>query len=404
MTSSAAFLYSLHKFGMKFGLRNIRLLLRFSGDPHRKFPTVHVAGTNGKGSTSSMIASIMTAAGYSVGLYTSPHLVRFNERIRINGTMISDKDLLQYTELLRPEIERTNATFFEATTAIAFKYFSDKNVDLAVIETGLGGRLDATNVLSPLVSVITSIGKDHMEQLGTTITSIAGEKAGIIKRKVPVVIGSMSAPAKKVIRSVALRNQSPLIDASRLTLPKGTVVQLTGKHQRMNAQCAVAAVNYLSPSFLVGDRAVLTGLAQTTRLSGLRARQEMLDTHPRILLDAGHNADGIQTLVEGLRKRKESKLVIIFGVMKDKDLHPILKNLKTLSPIVVATQPIGERSLPAKELFQECNKMKLSCRLAESSVDALSIGRRLSGKKGLLVITGSHYLIGELLPVLEKKS
>jgi dihydrofolate synthase/folylpolyglutamate synthase len=404
MTSSAAFLYSLHKFGMKFGLRNIRLLLRSAGDPHRKFPSVHVAGTNGKGSTSSMIAAIMTAAGYRVGLYTSPHLVRFNERIRINGKMISDKDLARYTRELRPEIERINATFFEATTAIAFKYFADKEVDIAIIETGLGGRLDATNVLHPLVSVITSIGKDHTEQLGNSIKSIAWEKAGIIKRNIPVVVGPLSGSAKNVIRETAQRTRSAFIDSSTNKLPEGCVVELHGQHQLMNAQCAVAAVNILSSAFVVGNKAIRSGLSGTVRYSGLRARQEYLNTRPRILLDAGHNAEGIRTLVAELKQRAPRNIVIIFGIMKDKDHTAVLKLFKTLSPFVVATQPAGDRALSSTILARSCRDLGIQCREIGDPPAALRFGRTHAGKNGLLVITGSHYLLGELLPLLEKKS
>lgn len=404
MNTHTAFLYSLQRFGMKFGLRNIRRLLRSLNDPHKEFHSVHVAGTNGKGSTSSMIAAILTAAGYRVGLYTSPHLVRFNERIRINGRMISNRDLAIYTRLLRPEIERNNATFFEATTAIAFKYFADKRIDIAVIETGLGGRLDATNVLTPLVSVITSIGKDHLEQLGRTLPLIAAEKAGIIKRNVPVVIGPMNASVRAVLRSTAQQRHSSWIDASRIELPYGSSVELRGTHQTMNARCAVAAVNIVSSTFVVGDRAVRDGLAETVRFSGLRARQEYLNTRPRILLDAGHNAEGIKTLVDELKKGPNKRIVIILGLMKDKDHISVLQHIRTLSPYVVATQPAGERAQSSSILANACSDLGIKYRLTNETRTALRVGRTIAGKKGLLVITGSHYLIGELLPLLEKNS
>ncbi|MFZ4619983.1 MAG: bifunctional folylpolyglutamate synthase/dihydrofolate synthase [Bacteroidota bacterium] len=404
MTSSIHFLYSLHKFGMKFGLRNIRLLLTSANDPHRQLCTIHVAGTNGKGSTSSMIAAILTAAGFKVGLYTSPHLVRFNERIRINGRPISDKELTDYTNRFRPEIERINATFFEAVTAIAFNYFADQHVDIAVIETGLGGRLDATNVLQPLVSVITTIGKDHTEQLGNTITSIAREKAGIIKRRVPVVIGKMDPAAKRVMMSTAKEKLSPLIEAAKISLPKSVHIQLNGQHQVMNAKAAVAAVNIVSSHFIIGDRAIHQGLSQTQELSGLRARQELLQGRPNILLDAGHNPDGIKTLVEELKKREQKKLVIIFAVMKDKDHHSILKQFKQLNAVIIATQPNEERALRSEILFEECKQMEIRSFHAADVKKALRMGKNKAGLNGLVVITGSHYLIGEALPLLEKKS
>ncbi len=404
MTSAITFLYSLHKFGMKFGLRNIRQLLSFAGDPHRQLCTVHVAGTNGKGSTSSMIASILTAAGYSVGLYTSPHLVRFNERIRINGKMISDKELSEYTQYFKQEIEKINATFFESTTAIALKYFADQRVDIAVIETGLGGRLDATNVVQPMVSVITTIGKDHTEQLGNSLTSIAAEKAGIIKRRIPVVIGKMSTPPKHVIRLTAQKRFSPLMEASKISLPKNVRIQLEGRHQRMNAKTAVAAINIVSSHFVVGDRAIHQGLSLTNELSGLRARQELIHGRPEILLDAAHNPDGIKTLVAELKRRKRQRIVIIVAVMKDKDYRSILRQLKDLRPIVITTQPAEERALNAEILHKECKKLGIRSFLAKDVASSIRIGKKNAGSKGLLVISGSHYLIGEAIPLLEKKS
>jgi dihydrofolate synthase/folylpolyglutamate synthase len=194
------FLFGLQKFGMKFGLENIKHLLDFLENPETNYPTVHIAGTNGKGSTAAMIASILTASGYKTGLYTSPHLIDFTERIRIDGKPISSKEVVIYGKKLKSQIQKSKATFFEATTAIAFQYFSDKNVDVALIETGLGGRLDATNVIKPELSIITTIGMDHSEQLGNTIQSIASEKAGIIKSRTPCITSVKNASALKIIK------------------------------------------------------------------------------------------------------------------------------------------------------------------------------------------------------------
>lgn len=389
---------------MKFGLRNIRRLLSFAGDPHRRFKSVHIAGTNGKGSTSSMIAAILTSAGYSVGLYTSPHLVRFNERIRINGEMISDDDLDYYVRRLRPQIEKSGATFFESATAVAFKYFADKKVDFAVIETGLGGRLDSTNVITPLVSVITTIGKDHMEQLGDTIEAIAFEKAGIIKRKVPVVIGKISPPARDVIIAAAAKKSAPLYEASRLRLPAANSIQLAGDHQRMNARTAIAAVNIIAQHCVIGNDAIRKGLAQTSELTGLRGRQELIPQNPPILLDAGHNPDGIRTLINRLKKNLHQRIVIIFGVMKDKDYRSMVRMFKQIGAVIVAVQPAGERALSVSEIIEQCRRNGLESIPALGISEALRIGRKTAGPKGLLVITGSHYLIGEVLPLIEKKS
>lgn len=404
MHTPISFLYSLQKFGMKFGLRNIRRLLSFAGDPHRRFKSIHIAGTNGKGSTSSMIAAILTSAGYSVGLYTSPHLVRFNERIRINGEMISDNDLHKYVGQLRPEIEQIGATFFEAATAVAFMYFAEKKVDFAVIETGLGGRLDSTNVITPLVSVITTIGKDHMEQLGDTIEAIAFEKAGIIKRKVPVVIGKISSPARDVMIAAAAKKSAPLYETSRLRLPAAVSIELAGDHQRMNARTAIAAVNIVAQQRVIGNDAVRNGLARTSELTGLRGRQELIPQVPAVLLDAGHNPDGIRTLIKRLKKDQHQRIVIIFGVMKDKDYRTMVRMFKQIGAVIVAVQPAGERALSVMEIIEQCKRNGLESIPARDVAEALHIGRKKAGLKGLLVITGSHYLIGEILPLIEKKS
>ncbi len=402
MNSTLEYLYSLQKFGMKFGLRNIRSLLHSVGDPYKKIKTIHIAGTNGKGSTSSMIAAVLTAAGYNVGLYTSPHLVKFNERIRINGRMISDSDIVRYTKKLKPQIQKLKATFFEATTAMAFNYFADEKVDIAVIETGLGGRLDSTNVILPLVSVITSIGKDHTEQLGNTLGSIAREKAGIIKSNIPVVIGAINGSAKKVIAQTAKEKKSLLIESKKLKLPSDIHIQLKGEHQITNAKAAIAAINVVSKYFLIDKKAIREGLENTSQLTGLRARFEFIQRTPNILLDVAHNPGAIQTLVSELKKLTYKKFVIVFAVMKDKDFRSILKQFKRFKCTIITTQPKVERALPSEQLYAICKEMKLNSLHAPTVRDALNIGKKITGKNDLLVVTGSHFLVGEAIAILQK--
>jgi len=386
---------------MKFGLRNIITLLRYVGNPHRKFKSVHVAGTNGKGSTSSMIAAILTAAGYKVGLYTSPHLVKFNERIRINGKMISDGDIVRYTKKLIPLIHRLKATFFETTTAIAFKYFADRKVDIAVIETGLGGRLDSTNVLKPLVSVITSIGIDHTELLGKTISLIAGEKAGIIKHNTPVIIGRLNRAALRVVTNKAKKKQAPLILSSKIKLPDNVSLQLKGKHQTDNAKGAVAAVSMLSNNYLIGDKAIRCGLEQTSKFTGLRARFELIKGKPDILLDVAHNPGGIKILVAELKKLPYKKFVVVFAVMKDKEFHSMIGLLKKMKPVIIATQPHIERALPSEKLHEFLQKRDMSSVHKSTVAEAVKAGKKLADKDGILVITGSHYVVGEAIQLLK---
>ncbi len=404
MDQSIAYLYSLQKFGMKFGLRNIRALLSAAGDPQKKFPSIHIAGTNGKGSTSSMTAAILTAAGYSVGLYTSPHLVSFRERIRINGTMIPQKELVRLVRLLKPEIDARQATFFEAATAVAFRYFAEQQVDIAVIETGLGGRLDSTNIITPLVSVITTIAKDHQEQLGDTLTAIAEEKGGIIKRHVPVVAGWIGGAPLRTLNDIAQLRHAPFHSAKNFNIPRGTVLDLYGEFQERNARTAVAAVTLISHSMPVGDAAIRNGLANTTRLSGIRGRFELRKGKPDILIDVAHNPEGMLTLSDELMRLKRKKIVIVFGVMKDKDYHSMLNALIPVRPLVIAAQPQGERALPVQDVVVECRRIGLTVTASKDVPDAVRIGRTRAGKTGLLVIAGSNFLAGEVLPLLENKS
>jgi dihydrofolate synthase/folylpolyglutamate synthase len=348
-----------------------------------------------------MIAAILTAAGYKVGLYTSPHLVKFNERIRINGKMISDVDIARYVRKLKPQIHRLNSTFFETTTAIAFKYFADQKVDFAVIETGLGGRLDSTNVIKPIVSVITSIGKDHTEQLGNTVTAIAGEKAGIIKSKTPLIIGNISNAANRIISRRANEKNAQVILAKKIPLPPNIQLQLNGKHQIINAKTAVAAISVVCRNFLIGNDALRIGLEQTSRLTGLRARFEMIKGKPDILLDVAHNPDGINALVTELKKYSYKKFVVVFAVMRDKEYRSMIVNLKKLQPVMIATAPAIERALPAKQLYEIMQKKEINAYCETEISKALSRGKKLASPNGLLIITGSHYLVGEAIQSLE---
>jgi dihydrofolate synthase/folylpolyglutamate synthase len=398
MPSTIPYLYSLQRFGMKFGLRNIRSLLRSIGDPQKQFPAIHIAGTNGKGSTSAMIAAIYSAAGFRVGLYTSPHLVRFNERIRINGIEIADKDIVRIVRNLRPEIETTRATFFEATTAVAFQYFAERHVDIAVIETGLGGRLDSTNVIRPLVSVITSIGKDHIEQLGKTFSSIAAEKAGIIKSSVPVVVGNVRGTALATIRKIAASKRSPLLLSRKIIIPRNVTLQLQGLFQSENARCAIAAIALTSDRFLIGDAAVKIGLEKTTELTGLHARCETIQHSPAIILDVAHNPDGMRALVRQLKTISIRKLFVVFGVMKDKDYTSMLKEFRGLKPTIICTQPFTERALPVQKLIEVCRVLNFQTLSAATVGDAVESAKKTAGKSGTIVVTGSHYVVGEAMP------
>jgi dihydrofolate synthase/folylpolyglutamate synthase len=422
--ASVRYLYALQNRGMKFGLRNTRILLKALGDPHRKFPSIHVAGTNGKGSTSAFLASILQEAGYRTGLYTSPHLLRFTERVRINGVEISPRRVIAYVRRLRPEIERTGATFFEATTAIAFCYFADEEVDVAVVETGLGGRLDATNLLLPMISVITSIGKDHTDVLGKTLEEIAAEKGGIIKRNRPVITQVRQAGAEAVLRRIARVRRSPYFRAGNVSplkrrLPEGSVrvrftrgvlagrtaeLGLHGTYQARNAQTAVAAISILERRGRlkrVSPMHVVRGLARVHENTGIRGRFEFfMSGGARTLVDVAHNPDGIRALADAVRSRIGRPAVIVFGVMADKDAGQMLRRLRRIGRRIVVVAPVGHRALSAEVLGKQAREAGFTVHVSGSVARGLSWAQSMARGRTVLV-TGSHYVIGEAMEVLK---
>jgi dihydrofolate synthase/folylpolyglutamate synthase len=410
---------------MKLGLHNILELLRSAGNPHGQFSSVHIAGTNGKGSTSSMIAAVLTAAGYKVGLYTSPHLVRFNERIRINGVMISDRDLVRYAKMFRPKIDILKATFFEATTAIAFKCFADAKIDIGIIETGLGGRLDATNVLVPEVSVITSIGKDHTEHLGSSLRKIAFEKGGIIKRGVVCVSGVNSRRALQELKKISKQRRSLFIDVNRVTSVKSLVEEgqtqicsidtqrssypnlqlpLLGDFQTQNARVAIVALEQLSAKgFVISPSSIRKGFRDLRRLTGIRGRFESLHSDPKIILDVGHNPDGISAVVAELQRHRYRRLLLVFGVMKDKNYETMIRFLSVLNPVVFAVRPDTDRALPPEAIAESFQGRHCVAQACHPLADGVRLAMRIQGKNDLLLVCGSHYVAGEALPVIEKE-
>lgn len=423
------FLYGLQARGIKFGLRNVRMLLRTVGDPHKRFPSIHVAGTNGKGSTASYIASVFVEAGYRTGLYTSPHLVRFTERIRINGSEIPEAILVGYARHLRPSIEAARATFFEATTCIAFQYFADQQVDIAVIETGLGGRLDATNLVLPEVSVITSIGFDHTELLGTTIRSIAREKGGIIKVGTPVVTSSSDPNVVKTLRSIAVKRGAGFYRAGSVvrqqnvarTAPASTIARtkifgrvvfrpgLEGDHQLENARLAVAALDLMlrkrrnrTRFRRVTAEKVRRGIRRVVQNTGIRGRLEAVGRH--YLVDVAHNPGGLNALVRTIRAGEIPIAAAVFGVMKDKDWRSMLRELAALDVLCIMVAPSMQRALSVRKLCDQAGKMAIPFRSGGSVGRGIRLARTLVGRKGRILIAGSHYVAGEALAALERRS
>jgi dihydrofolate synthase / folylpolyglutamate synthase len=426
--ATVRYLFALQYRGIKVGLRNIRALATFAGHPERSFPVFHVAGTNGKGSTASFLAAILTAAGYRTGLYTSPHLVEFVERIRIDGQPMPEADLVKYVRQLHPVIEETGATFFEVTTCVAFQYFAENGVDVAVIETGLGGRLDATNIVIPVVSIITNIGLDHQDILGKTIARIAWEKAGIIKQGAPVVTAA-TGEALDVIAATAKRKGSTLYgpgDLARVAAAsvgsRRTTVKimpsnvraslgLGGAHQIANASLAVSALSLAGRKGLfplVTPEVVARGLSRVRELSGLRCRLERM-SRPwgEVVIDVAHNPDGVRVAASAFAgSRKGYFDAVVFGAMKDKDFGGMLTALAGSAKVVIAVRPYTPRAATVKDILKEGRARNVKIVAGGSVKAGLALARKLSQagakhRKSRIFVIGSHYVAGEALLALE---
>ena len=413
------YLATLQKSGIKFGLQNIAILLASVGNPHHRFPSVHIAGTNGKGSTSSMLSAVMTAAGYRTGLYTSPHLVAFAERIRVDGIRIPDQRIVRYLDHLKPVIEKLNATFFEATTAIAMMYFAEENVDIAVIEAGLGGRLDSTNILTPLLSIITTVDYDHMDYLGTTLSSIAKEKAGIMKTSIPCLTAETKNGVLSILARRARQQRTPLLVLRELTDItvstsgiQGNVFsletpmhsyrrlanELPGIHQVTNAGTAVLAAEFLSKYFRISTTNIRRGLKNTRRISGLQARLQIVRRKPLTIVDVAHNPQGVRCTVDSLTRFGFKYFIVVFAVMADKDSQTMLELLKPVATILVATQLKIHRALASEKIVQRARAVGIRAIQGGTTEKALSRAVRLSKKNHApILIIGSHYLAGEVL-------
>lgn len=385
----------------KPGLDNTIRLTAHLKNPHLAFPSIHIAGTNGKGSTSHLIAATLQAAGYKTGLYTSPHLVDFRERIRINGKMIEEEDVVGFVEKHRRFLEQLKPSFFETTMAMAFDYFATEQVDVAVIETGLGGRLDSTNIITPLLSVITNIGFDHTEFLGSTLPKIAAEKAGIIKQGVPVVIGETDPETAPVFIKKAAEMQSPIVFADQQQrYPADMVCQLQGYYQQKNHQTAYTALQQLSSHFRIEDNALQQGFAHVCDMTGLQGRWQVLCQQPFIVCDTGHNSHGIRYVAEQIKALSAQcgHIHIVFGMVSDKDVDAVL-SLLPLNAIYYFTQAATHRAIPAQQLLETAKKHHLAGKAFRSVKEAVDSARNSLSVNDFLYIGGSNYIVGEALPL-----
>ncbi len=425
-----SYLYGLQKHGIKLGLDNAIRLLSLLDNPQNSFQSIHIAGTNGKGSTSAMIASILKAAGLRVGHFTSPHLVSFTERIRINNVEIVEREVVELTEEIREFVIRDQGsgisnqpflpTFFEFVTAMAFLYFKRKGVEWAVVETGMGGRLDATNVLIPEVSVITNISYDHREFLGNTLREIAGEKAGIIKEGIPVVSSAQKPEAMEVIVEKTTSSKSPLfiygkdfvsrpgnIDMQGVAFDyegrrklEGLHIPLPGIHQVENASVAVRAIEAIREKDPISYESLREGLAFTKWPGRLELiKKEGCDYD--VVIDGAHNPAASETLAEALKvlfSESYGKVVLILGIMADKDREGIMKPLLPLASEIIFTAPDYERASSPEELAGYAGKLGFISKVTHSVKEAIDLARERAVRdtlKTLIVITGSFYTIGE---------
>lgn len=402
----------------KPGLDNSLKLDAYFGQPHKKYKTIHVAGTNGKGSVSHTLAAILQQLGYRVGLYTSPHLIDFRERIRVNGAMISEQYVVDFVAKHREAFEPIEPSFFELTMEMAFCYFTDEKVDIAVIEVGLGGRLDSTNIISPDLCVITNIGLDHTQYLGNTLPEIAGEKAGIIKPNTPVVIGESNDETRPVFEAKARKENAPIVFAeesmkemqsekttegweystSQYPHLKG---ELGGYAQEKNARTILTVVNELKKlNYRISDKAVYDGFAHVVEITGLMGRWQILQSEkPKIVCDTGHNAHGIRYIVEQLKNESYNRLHIVFGMVNDKDIDAVL-HLLPKNAVYYFTKASVARAMDEKLLAEQASSFGLSGNTFPTVAEAILSAKKNADENDFIFIGGSSFVVADALDVL----
>ncbi len=412
----------------KANLDNTYAICNLLGNPENKFKSIHVAGTNGKGSSSHMLAAIFQQAGYKTGLYTSPHLKDFRERVKINGKSISQKKVTAFVEKYINEFEKIKPSFFEWTVGLAFDHFANEKVDIAIIEVGLGGRLDSTNVITPLASLITNIGHDHMALLGDTLQKVAGEKAGIIKPGVPVIISETQNGLKAVFVKKAKEQNSPLLFADKLLVHKSEkylpakqmsehvylrgrkkiklLSDLPGTYQRNNIAGVLVVVERVQKEMPVTPKEISSGLQKVKKLTGLRGRWELLSKNPRVICDTGHNAEGILEVLKSVEREfryrtAKGKLHVVLGVVNDKDLSSLFSLLKKDKHFSKASyyfcKPAIPRGLDADILHDSAARSGLQGLAYASVKKALSAAKKAAKKGELVFVGGSTFTVAEIV-------
>ncbi len=410
-----------HRIGnaaFKKSLANIISLCDAMGNPEHRFKAVHVAGTNGKGSSSHMLAAVLQQSGYKTGLYTSPHLKSFTERIRINGAEIPQAHIVQFVEEYKPLFEKIKPSFFEMTVALAFDYFANEQVDIAVVEVGLGGRLDSTNIIQPEVSLITNISFDHQALLGDTLEAIAAEKAGIIKLNTPTVISSKQASVAHVFEAKAAAEKAPLyfatdyvqVEAVEQDLEKqvfravkagqeylpNLALDLTGTYQQFNLPGVLQTISVLQDKgYQIPDEAIRKGLASTKTLTGLKGRWQILNSKPLTICDTGHNIDGIKQILQQLQAYKAKQVHFVFGAVNDKDIYSILQVLPKFYTYYFCQAQIP-RALPVEELHERATAEGLKGHAFKSVSEAILAAKENAAPEDVIFIGGSTFVVAEI--------
>ena len=404
----------------KEGLQNTLALDKHFNHPHTNFKTIHIAGTNGKGSCSHSLASILQEAGYKVGLYTSPHLVDFRERIRVNGQCISKERVVKFVKDERKFFEPLHPSFFELTTALAFKYFDEQKVDIAIIEVGLGGRLDCTNIISPILSIITNISFDHTQFLGDTLAKIAAEKAGIIKKGVPVIIGEANEETRPVFQSKAnevnsdivfaednaiVTSSSPIVDGGRrynLSNNSTLVGELSGDYQERNMNTILCACNILKQMNIIkNDDIIAKGLTNICKNTGLLGRWQTIQNNPTVVCDTGHNVGGWNYLAPQIKRQQCNQLRIVFGMVDDKDINSVMYLLPK-NAIYYWTQAESKRAIKAERVAEIAIKHDLRGEIFDNVEVAYTKALQDSNKDDFVFVGGSSYIVADLLTFLSR--
>lgn len=386
----------LGKAAFNANLDNSLLLDQHLQYPHQNFKSIHIAGTNGKGSTSHMLASILQEAGYKVGLYTSPHLKDYRERIRVNGKTISKEAVVHFIKSNSELLQQHHFSFFEMSVGLAFDYFAKEEVDIAIIETGLGGRLDSTNIINPLLSIITNIGMDHLGILGNSLEAIAREKAGIIKKSTPIIVGETTEETQNVFKSIASQKSAPLYLVNQ-EIDLAYSLELKGNYQKLNARTVIQALEILKAMrFNIPDKTIADGFLRVIENTGLMGRWQILNQKPLTVCDTAHNTHALRHIVKQLQEQKYNRLHFVFGIVSDKEIEDMLSLLPQNATYYFCTPNIY-RALDAEELEKTAYKLHLIGKAYASVEKAYKAAIEASTEEDLIYIGGSNFVVAEVL-------